>query len=252
MVKMKSIIPFTKELDFNAKVQEITSISLEREFEVEDGSVVGNLYVTGDYKSHEISVNVTPFSFKIPFTIEIPDNLDKDSITIEISDFAYDMNDDSKITVHIELELEGTEVVQEEVEEEIVDTPVEVDSEEILKMMEERKEENQEKESEDEVLAEDEDEILKDKTSEEELPKVHEERDEVKKVEMDKESEDVIMQNIDQDNEYTTYHIHMVKEGETVETICTMYNSNMSLLMDYNDLNNLTPGEKILIPSENE
>ena len=32
-------------------------------------------------------------------------------------------------------------------------------------------------------------------------------RDEVKKVEMDKESEDVIMQNIDQDNEYTTYHI---------------------------------------------
>ena len=249
---MKSIIPFTKELDFNAKVQEITSISLEREFEVEDGSVVGNLYVTGDYKSHEISVNVTPFSFKIPFTIEIPDNLDKDSITIEISDFAYDMNDDSKITVHIELELEGTEVVQEEVEEEIVDTPVEVDSEEILKMMEERKEENQEKECEDEVLAEDEDEILKDKTSEEELPKVHEERDEVKKVEMDKESEDVIMQNIDQDNEYTTYHIHMVKEGETVETICTMYNSNMSLLMDYNDLSNLTPGEKILIPSENE
>ena len=101
-------------------------------------------------------------------------------------------------------------------------------------------------------MAEDEDEILKDKTSEEELPKVHEERDEVKKVEMDKESEDVIMQNIDQDNEYTTYHIHMVKEGETVETICTMYNSNMSLLMDYNDLSNLTPGEKILIPSENE
>ena len=45
---------------------------------------------------------------------------------------------------------------------------------------------------------------------------------------------------------------HMVKEGETVETICTMYNSNMSLLMDYNDLSNLTPGEKILIPSENE
>ena len=88
---MKSVIPFTKELDFNAKVQEITSISLEREFSVEEGSVVGNLFVTGDYKSHEISVNVTPFSFKIPFTIEIPDILDKDSITIEISDFAYDM-----------------------------------------------------------------------------------------------------------------------------------------------------------------
>lgn len=247
---MKSVIPFTKELDFNAKVQEITSISLEREFSVEDGSVVGNLFVTGDYKSHEISVNVTPFSFKIPFTIEIPDNLDKDSITIEISDFAYDMVDDSKITVHIELELEGNEIVQEVEEDELVDVPVEIDSEEILKMMEERKEEeaeNKQAEEDEEILEEFIEEDLKENPTEND-----EERDKVQEIEIVKESEDVLMQNIDKDSEYTTYHIHMVKEGETVETICTMYNSNINLLMDYNDLSNLTPGEKILIPSENE
>ena len=240
---MKSVIPFTKELDFNAKVQEITSISLEREFSVEEGSVVGNLFVTGDYKSHEISVNVTPFSFKIPFTIEIPDNLDKDSITIEISDFAYDMVDDSKITVHIELELEGQEIEKEE-EEEVSEPVVEVDSEEILKMMEERHDdedadttqdiEEKEEKSNDEKV--DREEVLIEAKNEKSL----------------QESEDVIMQNVDADNEFTTYHIHMVKEGETVETICTMYNSNMNLLMDYNDLSNLTPGEKILIPTENE
>ena len=247
---MKSVIPFTKELDFNAKVQEITSISLEREFSVEDGSVVGNLFVTGDYKSHEISVNVTPFSFKIPFTIEIPDNLDKDSITIEISDFAYDMVDDSKITVHIELELEGNEIVQEVEEDDLVDVPVEVDSEEILKMMEERKEEEAEKkqvEEDEEIQEEFIEEDLKENPTEND-----EERDKVQEIEIVKESENVLMQNIDKDSEYTTYHIHMVKEGETVETICTMYNSNINLLMDYNDLSNLTPGEKILIPSENE
>ena len=243
---MKSVIPFTKELDFNAKVQEITSISLEREFSVEDGSVVGNLFVTGDYKSHEISVNVTPFSFKIPFTIEIPDNLDKDSITIEISDFAYDMVDDSKITVHIELELEGNEIVQEVEEDEFVDVPVEVDSEEILKMMEERKDEEIEKDQNEE------DEKAQEEFIEENSTENDDERDKVQEIEIVKESEDVLMQNIDTDSEYTTYHIHMVKEGETVETICTMYNSNINLLMDYNDLSNLTPGEKILIPSENE
>ena len=243
---MKSVIPFTKELDFNAKVQEITSISLEREFSVEDGSVVGNLFVTGDYKSHEISVNVTPFSFKIPFTIEIPDNLDKDSITIEINDFAYDMVDDSKITVHIELELEGNEIVQEVEEDEFVDVPVEVDSEEILKMMEERKDEEIEKDQNEE------DEKAQEEFIEENSTENDDERDKVQEIEIVKESEDVLMQNIDTDSEYTTYHIHMVKEGETVETICTMYNSNINLLMDYNDLSNLTPGEKILIPSENE
>ena len=117
---MKSVIPFTKELDFKTKVREITSISLERDFEVEEGSINGNLFVSGEYKSHEVSVNVLPFSFKIPFTIEIPDHLDKDSITIEISDFAYDMVEDSKIKVNIELELEGEEQegVEEEIEEE--------------------------------------------------------------------------------------------------------------------------------------
>lgn len=242
---MKSVIPFTKELDFNAKVQEITSISLEREFSVEDGSVVGNLFVTGDYKSHEISVNVTPFSFKIPFTIEIPDNLDKDSISIEINDFAYDMVDDSKITAHIELELEGNEIVQEVEEEELADYPVEVDSEEILKMMEERKDEGIEKEQNEEGKKVEEEFIEENSTE-------NDERDKVSKAEIVKESEDVLMENINTDSEYTTYHIHVVKDGETVETICTMYNSNMNLLMDYNDLSNLAPGEKILIPSENE
>ena len=241
---MKSVIPFTKELDFNAKVQEITSISLEREFSVEEGSVVGNLFVTGDYKSHEISVNVTPFSFKIPFTIEIPDNLDKDSITIEISDFAYDMVDDSKITVHIELELEGQEIEKEE-EEEATEPVVEVDSEEILKMMEERHDD------EDADTTQDIEEKEEEKSNDEKVDR-EEVLIEAKNEKSLQESEDVIMQNVDADNEFTTYHIHMVKEGETVETICTMYNSNMNLLMDYNDLSNLTPGEKILIPTENE
>ena len=241
---MKSVIPFTKELDFNAKVQEITSISLEREFSVEEGSVVGNLFVTGDYKSHEISVNVTPFSFKIPFTIEIPDNLDKDSITIEISDFAYDMVDDSKITVHIELELEGQEIEKEE-EEEVSEPVVEVDSEEILKMMEERHDD------EDADTTQDIEEKEEEKSNDEKVDR-EEVLIEAKNEKSLQESEDVIMQNVDADNEFTTYHIHMVKEGETVETICTMYNSNMNLLMDYNDLSNLTPGDKICIPTETE
>ena len=222
---MKSVIPFTKELDFNAKVNEITSISLEREFEVEEGSVVGNLFVSGEYKSHEISVNVVPFSFKIPFTIEIPDNLDKDSITIEISDFAYDMVDDSKIKVNIELELEGEEVLEEEVEEENEDPTPEVNTEEILEMFEDRNDE----------------EDNKDTTSQEDI------------ADLPREEEQIVLTNTnDVADEYTTYHIHIIKEGESVETICTMYNTTMDMLMDYNDLSNLVAGEKLVIPSTDE
>ena len=71
---MKSVIPFSKELDFSGKLSEITSISLEREFEVVQDVIDGNLFVTGDYKSHEISANVIPFSFKIPFSINPKDS----------------------------------------------------------------------------------------------------------------------------------------------------------------------------------
>lgn len=226
---MKSVIPFTKELDFNAKVNEITSISLEREFEVEEGSVNGNLFVSGDYKSHEISVNVIPFSFKIPFSIEIPDNIKKDSVTIEISDFAYDMIDESKIKVNIELELEGEEeVVIEEKEE----SSVNVDSEEIIKMLEEEKERNESDDS-NEVLEKD-------------------SRVPVQNEQLKNDNENLILQSVNNDSEYTTYHIHVYKDGETIETICTMYNSNVNILADYNDLNNITPGDKLIIPTENE
>lgn len=246
---MKSVIPFTKELDFKTKVREITSISLERDFEVENDSIQGNLYVSGEYKSHEVSVNVLPFSFKIPFTIEIPDHLDKDSISIEISDFAYDMVEDSKIKVNIELELEGTE---QEVEEE-PEEKTEVDSEEILKMLEESNQKDDEPVIEDALEDKEERNDEEGTETESEEPFVEEEpvRDETQEENL-KESEEMILTSPKQDDEYTTYHIHMIKEGETVETICTMYNSNLALLGEYNDLTNITPGEKLIIPSDNE
>ena len=104
MMNLKSVIPFTKDLDFSTKISEITSISLERDFEVLEGVIEGNLYVTGEYKSHEISANVLPFSYKIPFTIEIPENLEEKSISLEICDFAYDIPEEEKINVKIELD----------------------------------------------------------------------------------------------------------------------------------------------------
>ena len=249
---MKSIIPFTKELDFKTKVSEITSISLEREFEVNTSSIEGSLYVSGDYKSHEVSANVTPFNFKIPFTIEIPDNLVEESITLEISDFAYEMEENSKIKVSIELELFGEEKEIEEEEDEDI-TPIEVDGEEIVKMLEEASE--KEKETEKEDRAEPEEELSEEETTKEEKEEasadtVDETREET---EEDMTSENVIITGASNTpDEYTTYHIHIVKEGETIETICTMYNSNLSLLNDYNDLSEVSKGMKIIIPENDE
>ena len=96
-----------------------------------------------------------------------------------------------------------------------------------------------------------EDELLK----EDERQELVEESEEEKKDEKaeERESEDTIINSIKSDgNEYTTYHIHMVSDGESVETICTMYNSNLNILQDYNDLSNITAGDKLIIPENNE
>ena len=246
---MKSVIPFTKNLEFKTKISEITSISLEREFKLEKEEITGNLFVTGEYKSHDISANVLPFSYKIPFTIEVPDNIKKEDLTLEITDFAYDIQNDKEITVNVELELCYSLEEKEEEEE----TPPLVNSDEMIAMMEERNESSDEiKNGVKEELVEREIKKEPEKDAPFETEKVEQSEVEKKKTENRNESEDLIMNTTLNDDEYTTYHIHIVKEGETVETICSLYNTNLNFIKNYNDVENLTLGSKIIIPTDDE
>ena len=246
---MKSVIPFTKNLEFKTKISEITSISLEREFKLEKEEITGNLFVTGEYKSHDISANVLPFSYKIPFTIEVPDNIKKEDLTLEITDFAYDIQNDKEITVNVELELCYSLEEKEEEEE----TPPLVNSDEMIAMMEERNESSDEiKDGAKEELVEREIKKEPEKEALLETEKVEQSEVEKKKTENRNESEDLIMNTTLNDDEYTTYHIHIVKEGETVETICSLYNTNLNFIKNYNDVESLTLGSKIIIPTDDE
>ena len=234
---MKSVIPFTKELEFATKVSEITSISLEREFVLKDGNVEGNMMVTGEYRSHEVSVNLIPFSFKIPFSIALSENVIDDSVSLEISDFAYDMVDDNKIKVHIELELEFKEEEKDEDDEE--DTRQVIDESDVLISMMENNEDSVDDSNGNEEIVEE---------SVEEIS-----NDSVNDIPMENpvlESKPFLQTEVS--DEYMTYHIHILKEGETLETLCAMYHVTGSFISEYNDISNLTTGDKILIPFENE
>ena len=50
-------------------------MSLEHEFNVNEGVVLGNFYITGEYRSHEVSVNKEPFKFTLPFTVELNERI---------------------------------------------------------------------------------------------------------------------------------------------------------------------------------
>lgn len=248
---MKSIIPYTKTISFGSKIAEITSMSLEYELEKSQEEIHGNFIISGEYRSHEVSVNREPFLHKLPFSIEITDHIDLDSLNFEITDFSYDIVNDDSVEVDIEFAIEAEEIKEE---------PAVLENEEVS-------EENRTLNGEDpvadimdlvdpkveEVKTALEEELANEQKGEErkEAEEMNEELKE--RNENMKQSEETIIHNVNpMDDTFATYHIHIVKDGETIETICTMYHSNMNLLGEYNDLSNITSGDKVIIPKEDE
>ena len=260
MIYLNLKIPFVKDIPFLKKVSEITSISLEHETHVEETSLKGNFIISGDFKSHEVSVNKEPFSYVLPFEIDLVDDIDPDSIEFMIEDFNYEVENQNTLKVHIDFnvigskkEVEEPTISQEEITREVEDYFKEAEKpEEKLEDIETptlNVEENT-KESVKEELEDTRNEIVD--SNEEEI---QENRDLEITSAVDHEvvSEDTIINNIKSDGEeFATYHIHMVSDGESIETICTMYNSNMNILSDYNDLTNIASGDKLIIPGSNE
>lgn len=243
---MNTKIPFTKDITFEKKVCEITSISLEHEIKVEEGILKGNFIVSGDYKSHEVSVNKEPFSYMLPFEIELASDIDTDTIEFMIDDFTYEIIDNTDLRVNIDFNILANkkEVVEEPEENIFEDASNLFDTDnEVEELIPEVKEEVREEEQDslEEIQEEDRNQVV--------IPSMEDKKEETIEVV----SEDTIINSIsNKDDEYTTYHIHMVSDGETVETICTMYNSNMNILGEYNELKEVNVGDKIIIPEKNE
>ena len=231
---MNCVIPYTKEIVFKTKVAEISSISLEHEMSVNATELLGNFIVSGEYKAHELSVNKDEFSYTLPFSIELSDNVDTDTIDFSITDFSYEIVNENTLKVFIEFSVlasENEEVVVEETKDEIfqdVSTALENDVE-LSDVIIELPEENTRKE-----------EIT--------IPEVLENNERLSEKETM-----TIMDSINNENdEFAIYHIHIVKEAETIEMISSMYNSSIDLISEYNDLTNIGVGDKLIIPEDKD
>ena len=74
---MRQTIPFVKDISFNSKIAEITSISLEHNLKMENNdSVVGTFTISGKYKVNKISINEEEFKKDINFDITLDDKYD--------------------------------------------------------------------------------------------------------------------------------------------------------------------------------
>ncbi len=210
---MKELIPLKKDIIFKTKISEITAIDVEHDFKVNDDVVEGKLLLSGTYKMTEASLIEEDFYYEIPFSIAISDTIVKDSINIEISDFKYEIEKDV-MKVNAELEFN-------------------CDKEEIM----------------DEVINND---TLEDYFKDDEIKKEVEVKEKINNINTEETINNLTNNFINTEEKYNTYKVYIVREGDTIDTICTKYNVKYEDIKDYNNLNEINIGDKIIIPFINE
>ena len=283
---MKENFKIEKELLFKNNIKEITSISLDRDYKITNNEIVGNFIINGDYKIHEVSINREKFNFKIPFKHSITNDIDKDSINLEITDFVYDYNKDD-LLVNIEYEIVGDrkdilifdneETLDEFLnkrEVEVIDTRIDSIKENLESVSEFGEDSNviilpniSEKnsvencEGREELSNIDEDITISDQSIErnnntlnkDENNKISKEEIEEKLNLVDEEERNMkteeIINNVSSiQDKFVTYKIYKVSQEDTLESIVLKYHTSVEEIKEYNELSNINVGDKIIIP----
>ena len=242
---MSEAFEITREFLFKTNIHEITSISIEQNFDIVENNIEGEFNITGDYRLHEISINKEDFSFKIPFSHQINDNINLDTVDLEITDFTYDFNNGDELKVHIEYNVTGEQNVQEFNDEKELNDFLDNNEAEIISFKDDKNENREESKEE------------KDIEVKEELTNNEEERNIAIPIpvhnEIDKEeNQNLIINSINKDDEFVKYHIHTVVMNDTIENICNKYNINVGTLKKYNTFDTLELNMKLLIPENEE
>ncbi len=205
---MKEIIPLKKDIIFKSKVYEITSIDVEHNFNIKDSVVDGFILLSGSYKMTEASLIEEDFYYEIPFSIAISEDIIKESINIEISDFKYKIEKDlMKVDALLEFSCE-----KEDIKEDIMEYNNDLDD-----YFNDENEESFEETNNNIVNSED-------------------------------TINNITNNIINNEEKYNTYKVYIVRENDTIDTICTKYNINYEDLVEYNNLNEINVGDKIIIP----
>ena len=273
---MKKIVPFNNVLEFNTDVKEITAISLEHEINKSPDMISGVFYISGEYKITEGLLDREKFNFELPFDIALSNNYRTNSLLVDIDDFRYELISDKNLKINIDLYIDG-EVEEPEPIERNIEIFDFLDNEEPLQATPEVPEEPELNKclelTEELKLTENESKLYKEISSEEksepklqneQLDEIEPERIELLKEmltdnkEKDMEPESNINNNentniniFEPSNEekYVTYRVYKVEETDTIDTIISKYNINKELLADYNNIENIKPGDKLIIPT---
>ena len=197
---MKKIIPFNNVLSFDTDVKEITAISLEHKIDKDSETISGVFYIAGEYKITEGSLEKEKFNFELPFDIALGCNYNLDTLIVDIDDFRYELIENNKLKINIDLYIDGEEIKEE---------PILTKIEERLDLLDEMLQKEEEKEQEKEET----------------------------------------YKGFNEEEKYVTYRVYTITNNDTLDNILKKYNTTKEELSKYNNLDNINPGIKLIIPS---
>ncbi|MBO4601126.1 MAG: LysM peptidoglycan-binding domain-containing protein [Bacilli bacterium] len=217
---MNLTIPFSKEIVFKSKIAEINSISLEHDISINESELLGDFIISGDYKNLDINVDTIPFSHIVPFSVNLDDDIDIDSLTYDVVDFNYEINNEDILKVNISLHVEAEKKISEK-----------------LDIFEEVKEDL----NRDDLVLD-----IKEEINQEDLQNEVDIKDE----NVDEKTSLILSDDLKED--YITYHVHLVKIDETIDKICSEYKISKEELTLINDTSTINVGDKLIIPINND
>lgn len=225
---MNQKIEFKKDCMLKTYVSSITDISLTHDYKILDDTIEGYFDVTGSYKVTMSSVETESFMFTIPFTIALSSLIDKDTIDLKLSDFNYSVEKD---VLHLKmfLDMDYQEIeIKEDTE----------DNEEIDNMI-------------NDLMDKD---ITTDIKSPSEfhnevmLDNVLDSKEEVSTKEKVSEKNFNTIFNEVKESNFSKYKVYIMRSEDTLESILVKYNVTMDEIKEYNDIDNINIGSKIVIP----
>lgn len=209
---MEKIVPFKRDISFQNKVSEIRSISLEHTYEIKNNLISGTFIISGNYKLTDTSTNVDPFKFEVPFDISIDSRYNLEKATVDINDFFYELINNEILSVSITLIIDNLEEKEEREMEEVTEESPNIEQLELVSKEE--------------------------KTTEA-----------IKPVSASPETVKSIFDNMDENEGYVVYKVHIVTENDTLESIMEKYNVTKESLEAYNNLTELKIGDKLIVPA---
>lgn len=228
---------------FKENIFEITSISIEHDYDINGEKLEGDFIISGDYKVHEVSINKEDFSFKVPFTHELRSNINLDTINLEITDFSYELQNGDELHVHIEYIITAEQGLIEFADETSLDEFLKTNDAEVVDLSEgtprfkdiEEATKMEFPQITDETTAPVE-------TKEEETPEPSEALT----------NQTTILNSINSEETYIKYHVHTVMPNDTLEGILNKYKINLLELKKYNSFETLEINMKLIIPEYEE